>query len=537
MKTLDYQIHEVENGVRQEESPNLLEMLDACLMHDVMLYLEPKEVCTMAVVAREARKHAESPMIWNHFLSSRCHRVLRHLPSPAADSSSQMQDEGLEGRLMRKLFFRARPLEELQTAQWRHITLSLTPRASYSTCIVPWRCHDDSCALLWGGWGGGMRNDLWLLENVSSSATRWRRLHPSGPTPQARYGHTATLVGKDKDMLFVYGGLLWGGYGGETDQCSLLQRRKGEDDDDEEEEYVWTVPRIKGDETGPRGYHAACASEDGTKVFIFGGMDEAYNSNTLIMIDTETWTCTGLNNTTGDLPSPRFGCSLTHYKGSLYLIGGGQGRALAQTGCDLEDVHSLDLSTRHWTDLTTSIKGQSPGRKYLGRCHCASLIGSKVILFGGSMALGSALHWLDLDALSWGRVGVNEDKRPMPRMSASMILLGTELLLYGGWTYIRDPSDGSVVRSRELFDLHRAKLTDFDALIEPEMGRDPQEDVYPAYLLVNEEEEEEGEEDEEEEGEEEEDDDENESDEDMEELNTSEESEEEEEDEEWVPLM
>ena len=108
-----------------------------------------------------------------------------------------------------------------------------------------------------------MRNDLWMLEDVNSRACSWRRLHASGPTPQGRYGQTGTLVGKDKEMLFVYGGLLWGGYGGETDQCSLLQKKKG---DDEEEDYVWTIPKIKGDETGPRGYHAACASEDGSKV-------------------------------------------------------------------------------------------------------------------------------------------------------------------------------------------------------------------------------------------------------------------------------
>jgi hypothetical protein len=47
------------------------------------------------------------------------------------------------------------------------------------------------------------------------------------------------------------------------------------------EEYEWYHPSLSGQQPGARGYHAACASPDGIKVYLFGGIADQASCNTL----------------------------------------------------------------------------------------------------------------------------------------------------------------------------------------------------------------------------------------------------------------
>eukprot|EP00955_Chlamydomonas_euryale_P010517 112968-Chlamydomonas_euryale.AAC.2 len=53
--------------------------------------------------------------------------------------------------------------------------------------------------------------------------------------------------------------------------------------------YEWYEPTLTGDDPQERGYHAACASMDGYKVYVFGGIRRRSCCNTLAIIDVETW--------------------------------------------------------------------------------------------------------------------------------------------------------------------------------------------------------------------------------------------------------
>lgn len=71
------------------------------------------------------------------------------------------------------------------------------------------------------------------------------------------------------------------------------------------------------------------------------------------VIDLDTWTVTRPA-TTGDTPSPRFGCSLLVYDNKLWVVGGGFGYDLARSGYDLYDIHVLDLATWEWSRMETT---------------------------------------------------------------------------------------------------------------------------------------------------------------------------------------
>lgn len=71
------------------------------------------------------------------------------------------------------------------------------------------------------------------------------------------------------------------------------------------------------------------------------------------VIDLDTWTVTRPA-TTGDTPSPRFGCSLLVYDNKLWVVGGGFGYDLARSGYDHSDIHVLDLATWEWSRVETT---------------------------------------------------------------------------------------------------------------------------------------------------------------------------------------
>lgn len=67
-----------------------------------------------------------------------------------------------------------------------------------------------------------------------------------------------------------------------SDPAAGGQGGEGSDAEEEEEaEYEWVLPELKGPCPGDRGYHAAAASEDGSKVFIFGGIADRAPTNRL----------------------------------------------------------------------------------------------------------------------------------------------------------------------------------------------------------------------------------------------------------------
>ncbi|EFJ46921.1 hypothetical protein VOLCADRAFT_118041, partial [Volvox carteri f. nagariensis] len=308
--------------------------------------------------------------------------------------------------------------------------------------------------------GSRRRTEPWLGPGEEPGPYRWQWRIPrvAGRAPAARRGHTATRCGRHGELLAVYGGSLSLGMD-PNDTLVILgpytaTTAAGSDDDDHgleaqdeyeyEYEYEWYRPTLQGPNPGSRCYHGACASEDGLRLFLFGGISERNSIAQLTVIDLASWTVE-YPVTTGSPPSPRFGCSMVVYGNRLWVIGGGNGGHRVESGVDLDDIFTLDLTSMKWTQLTTVNRPHD--EKVLGRCHSSTLVGSKLVLFGGSLELGNDIAWLDLDRGVWGRPVV-QGQRPGMRMCASLVRCGSDLLVYGGWRY----SCG------EMGDLHRLRL-------------------------------------------------------------------------------
>ncbi|KAI3434757.1 hypothetical protein D9Q98_002817 [Chlorella vulgaris] len=210
------------------------------------------------------------------------------------------------------------------------------------------------------------------------------------------------------------------------------------------EKYEWWYPPVSGDPPDARGYHAAAVSEDGCKLYFFGGIGDSATAPSLSVLDVTTWRYTTLA-TRGPQPPARIGCSACVYRGGLWVVGGGTGQDLLRSGRDLEDVWRLDLSTLEWRCVEVS--GAAP--PCAGKCHTSVMVGSRLLLFGGSMHTCSELAWLDLEACAWGQPAVLAGNPPCDRMSATAVLAGSsEVLIYGGYSF----------NHREMGDVRRLKL-------------------------------------------------------------------------------
>eukprot|EP00195_Chlamydomonas_chlamydogama_P002182 CAMPEP_0202925138 /NCGR_PEP_ID=MMETSP1392-20130828/79339_1 /ASSEMBLY_ACC=CAM_ASM_000868 /TAXON_ID=225041 /ORGANISM="Chlamydomonas chlamydogama, Strain SAG 11-48b" /LENGTH=637 /DNA_ID=CAMNT_0049618899 /DNA_START=244 /DNA_END=2158 /DNA_ORIENTATION=+ len=372
----------------------------------------------------------------------------------------------------RTLVTQALPVQQLARGKWERGLLqgptAVKPTNREGHAAVSW--HDNTL-LMFGGWGGGIRNDVFLLQRSAQGSFVWTIPHFQGQHPPNRYGHSLTRCGLHQELAVVYGGMQSGGYCAELEslwvlrpcqqqqqqhqaalehlpcnshmpccQCPPLgsssrQRWQQQQQHQEEyslaTEYEWYEPQLSGDRPGPRGYHAACSSQDGRYVYLFGGIVDQDCCSSLAVVDVTTWQCV-VPVTTGCAPSPRFGCSLAEYDGKLWVVGGGYGNDLARSGHDLSDVYCLDLLTLEWRRAQVQEGLPDPG--LIGRCHAYTLVGSKLLLFGGSLDLGNTLTWLDLSTGVWGRP-CSLGHPPHKRMCTVMGLCGGELLIYGGWIY------------------------------------------------------------------------------------------------------
>ena len=86
--------------------------------------------------------------------------------------------------------------------------------------------------------------------------------------------------------------------------------------------------------------------------------------------------------------------------GKLWLFGGGNGGDLVREGNDLRDVWTLDLRGPEplaWARVAMGPAGSwgvRPTPTCLGRCHAGVLVGSKWVLFGGSLHMSNEVAWL-----------------------------------------------------------------------------------------------------------------------------------------------
>ncbi|KAG2424386.1 hypothetical protein HXX76_014595 [Chlamydomonas incerta] len=211
----------------------------------------------------------------------------------------------------------------------------------------------------------------------------WER--PSGArTAASCASHSAVVVGRTK--LLVFGGQRGdGAAAGAAADVAVLNA----------DTMKWMSPQIKGTERPlPRSGHASCCIRE--RVFVFGGA----TADGVLLNDVWVWDQDSSQwahvSTFGTVPSPRTGAAATCTDDGrrLYVFGGSDG------GRCLNDVHYLDLEKLTWSPVAVHM-GTPPEPREGASAHVTS---KYLLISGGCNTMGRCLgdtRALDLYSPRW----------------------------------------------------------------------------------------------------------------------------------------
>ncbi|KAF8492377.1 hypothetical protein F5888DRAFT_909723 [Russula emetica] len=191
-----------------------------------------------------------------------------------------------------------------------------------------------------------------------------------------------------------------------------------------------------GQSSSPFLRHSHALSTNATaagELYLFGGYvySSASLSNDLYVISTRDFSTTLLQ-TSGDVPSPRFGHRAV-LTGTILLIWGG----IMQNDAYDNSLYLLNLVSREWTRIVVNGPGPGPGGRFN---HTMTLVGSKLFVFGGRSARGrlNDIWALDLNCLrsnpfweSYEPAPGNE--KPLPRACHVSVTTGDRIIIFGGY--------------------------------------------------------------------------------------------------------
>ena len=266
---------------------------------------------------------------------------------------------------------------------------------------------EGRAAYLFGGrtLDGAALGDLWRFD---LDADTWQRLEPEGPSPDARFGHTATWVPG-------IGLVVWSG-----------QRKQAFYDD------LWrfdpstnTWQRLQADGPVPRARYGSCAAlgPDGRLWVSHGFTDDLGRFDDTWAFDFQRGRWTD-ETPSGSIPGRRCLHDCTFTPDGRFLLYAGQTTGVPALG---------DLWTRPidggW------VKGPRP-EPAARQLYGLAVMGADAFVFGGADLNGDPLRdlWrLDLGALTWHEVALT-GQRPKARSGAAMIAdeQRSRIILFGG---------------------------------------------------------------------------------------------------------
>jgi len=284
-------------------------------------------------------------------------------------------------------------------------------------------------------------NDLYIFD----CETYWWTLHKTKglvPPPRPCRAHSANLIG---DYIYYFGG----GDGPNYFNTLYLLNTKT---------LCWEKPEVRGQIPNPRRAHTSWVYND--LLYIFAGGDgmcalndiyvlskedatphnnannvNAANKNTPLGIKpiNGVYDMSNINNSIDNsIDSNSFTDNKeNYYEASMSKNNIGHSNSLSYRShiirANEDDGITANPRLRYvWTKITTTGKAPSP-RGY----HTSTLVGNKVIVYGGSDGheCFSEIFILDLEMNHWSKV--NPD-RPVPRLSHTATQVGSYLFIIGG---------------------------------------------------------------------------------------------------------
>jgi len=255
----------------------------------------------------------------------------------------------------------------------------------------------------------------------------WSRAPTSGAPHTALRAHTTTAIGSN---IYVFGG---------CDSLSCFNELYVFDAD----AFYWSSPFISG--TLPLPLRAMTCTAVGKKLVVFGGGDGPAYYNDVYVLDTVNfrWSKPTVS---GTPPSKRRAHTACLYRNGIYVFGGGDGvRALNDVWrLDVADVNKMSWRLISAPSSTSSspTTERKDGKEIKSRpdrdikpkargYHTANMVGSKLIIFGGSDG-GECFRdvWVfDVETLIWKAVHIPVS---YPRLSHTATIVGSYLFVIGG---------------------------------------------------------------------------------------------------------
>ncbi|KAG6213716.1 hypothetical protein E4U50_001014 [Claviceps purpurea] len=252
------------------------------------------------------------------------------------------------------------------------------------------------------------------VEPAPPSGMYWSKAFVSGAPHSNLRAHTTTLVGSN---IYIFGG---------CDAKTCFNTLYVLDAD----AFYWSVPHVVGEY--PLPLRAMTCTAVGRKLVVFGGGDGPDYYNDVYVLDTLNFRWSKPRIVGDKIPSKRRAHTACLYKMGVYVFGGGDGvRAL-------NDIWRLDVSDptkMSWKLISAPVKASSSGEK--DTCpkargyHTANMVGSKLIIFGGSDG-GECFDdvWIyDLETHMWKAVNMSATYR---RLSHTATVVGSYLFVLGG---------------------------------------------------------------------------------------------------------
>ncbi|CAI9087185.1 OLC1v1021196C3 [Oldenlandia corymbosa var. corymbosa] len=272
----------------------------------------------------------------------------------------------------------------------------------HSSCAISY----DNCmkVLIFGGFGGigrhARRSDLLLLDPIGGEA---KAINVS-QSPCPRIGHSSTALG---DSIYVVGG--------RADPLTILgdvwKFKIGANE--------WSLVQCSGSQFSPRHRHAAAAI--GSKIYVFGGVDNGVILSSLHVLDTQTlqWDAIPIQ---GEWPSPRHSHSMVAHRDNLYMFGGCDGEKA------LGDLYAFNVQACKWKKV--NVAGREPTARF---SHSMFVYNNYLGIIGGCPVSKhhKELSLLDLNSSVWTHFMINSTGSDLfVRSTASII--GHELVMIGG---------------------------------------------------------------------------------------------------------
>ena len=256
-----------------------------------------------------------------------------------------------------------------------------------------------------------------------SSGMYWSRAPVSGIRHTALRAHTTTLVGTN---VYVFGG---------CDSRACFNSLYVLDAD----AFYWSAPHVVGDIPVP--LRAMTCTAVGKKLVVFGGGDGPAYYNDVYVLDTVNFRWSKPRIIGDRVPSKRRAHTACLYKNGIYVFGGGDGvRALNDIWrLDVSDTTKMSWKLISGPSSSQESDGRSPGPGARSRdlrpkargYHTANMVGSKLIIYGGSDG-GECFNdvWVyDVETHVWKAVHIPVTYR---RLSHTATIVGSYLFVIGG---------------------------------------------------------------------------------------------------------